>query len=475
MHKFLIITASLMLSGCNMAPKHVTPALPTPAEYPPEVLPAGSVSAANVAWQDFFLDERLRALIAQALENNRDLRISVARIEEARGLYRIQSAEQLPQVGTAGSATRSRLGTTATGTSTTLSSFDIGVSVPAFELDFWGRVRNLSDAARAQYLATIAGERAFRIALIRDLSTAYVTSRSLAEQIEQAELAVTSRQEGLRIAQARVDAGVTSALDYRQAEALLTQAQTQLASLRNLRGRQRNIVRLLVGSPIDEDSLPQARALGDQGMIRDIDAGIPSSLLTNRPDIIQAELSLIAARANVGAARAAFFPSISLTGNAGFASSSLDDLFDDDGFGWSFGPSISLPLFDGGARRGNLTVAQAREVIEIATYERTVQIAFREVSDALSDRRFLAEQLIAQERAVSAQTELTRLARRRYDNGVAQFLEVLDAERNLFSAEQALIQLRGAQLNSLITLYAALGGGLGVEPTNLPITDNRKE
>lgn len=456
------LTAILLLAGCNLAPRHVTPALSTPSEFPPEVSPEGTVAAADIGWRDFFLDERLRALIVQTLENNRDLRIAVARIEEARGLYRIQRAEQLPQLGGSGSVTRNRVGAETLGTpdSITSTNYDIGVAVPSFEVDFWGRVRNLSAAARAQYLATVAGERAFRIALIRDLATAYITSRSLAEQAEQADRAVAAREGGLRLAKLRLDAGVTSALDYRQAEALLTQAQTEVASLRNQRAQQRNIVRLLVGSPIDEEALAPARRLSDQGIIRDINAGLPSELLTHRPDIIQAEEALRAARANIGAARAAFFPTISLTGTAGFASPSLDNLFSDDGVSWTFGPSISIPIFDWGARKGNLVVARARETIEVATYERTVQIAFREVSDALSDRKFLAEQIVAQQRAVNAQQAITRLARLRYNNGVAQFLEVLDAERNLFSAQQTLIQLRGAQLSSLVTLYAALGGGI---------------
>lgn len=463
------LTAILLLAGCNLAPRHVTPALSTPSEFPPEVSPEGTVAAADIGWRDFFLDERLRALIVQTLENNRDLRIAVARIEEARGLYRIQRAEQLPQLGGSGSVTRNRVGAETLGTpdSITSTNYDIGVAVPSFEVDFWGRVRNLSAAARAQYLATVAGERAFRIALIRDLATAYITSRSLAEQAEQADRAVAAREGGLRLAKLRLDAGVTSALDYRQAEALLTQAQTEVASLRNQRAQQRNIVRLLVGSPIDEEALAPARRLSDQGIIRDINAGLPSELLTHRPDIIQAEEALRAARANIGAARAAFFPTISLTGTAGFASPSLDNLFSDDGVNWTIGPSISIPIFDWGARKGNLVVARARETIEVATYERTVQIAFREVSDALSDRKFLAEQIVAQQRAVNAQQAITRLARLRYNNGVAQFLEVLDAERNLFSAQQTLIQLRGAQLSSLVTLYAALGGGIaGPSPLN---------
>lgn len=480
MRKAISFAAVVLLAGCNLAPKHITPALSTPTAFPPEVSPSGArADAVSVGWQDFYQDERLRALIAQALDNNRDLRISVARIEEARGLYRIQRSDQLPQLGLSSGATRSRIGTAsinpalggssgnATGASGfTANSVDVGVAVTSFELDFWGRVRNLSEAARSRYFSTIAAERSFRISLIRDLSTAYITSRSLAEQAEQADRAVASRVEGLRIAKLRLDAGVTSALDYRQAETLLTQAQAEVASLRNQRAQQRNIVRLLVGAPIEEDSLAPARLLRDQGILRDFDAGLPSALLFNRPDIIAAEETLRAARADIGAARAAFFPRISLTGNFGFASTSLDNLFSDEGLNWSFGPSLSLPIFDWGARKGDLTVARARESIEVATYERTVQGAFREVSDALANRRYLAEQIVAQQRAVDAQSTLARLARLRYQNGVVQFLEVLDAERNLFSAQQALIQLRGAELSSLVSLHAALGGGLG-PPTRL--------
>lgn len=475
MRKVLTLSLMVLLSGCNLAPKHVTPALSTPEEFPPEVNPAGArTDIVSVGWEGFYQDERLRELIALALENNRDLRIAVLRIEEARGLYRIQRADQLPQLGLTAGASRSRIGTASLDpaqnggagvpsgvTGFTVSNYDVGVGITSFELDFWGRVRNLSEAARSQYFATTAAERAFRISLIRDLATAYISSRSLAEQAEQAEGTVSSRVEGLRIAKLRLDAGVTSALDYRQAESLLTQAEAQLAVLQNRRAQQRNIVRLLVGAPIDEDRLAPARTLNEQGILADIDAGLPSALLFNRPDIIAAEEALRAARANIGAARAAFFPQITLTGNAGFASTSLDSLFLGQGQTWSFGPSLTLPIFDWGARKGDLTVARARESIEVATYERTVQIAFREVSDALANRRYLAEQIAAQQRGVDAQLALTRLANRRYQNGVAQFLEVLDAERNLFTAQQTLIDLRGAELNSLVSLYAALGGGLG--------------
>jgi multidrug efflux system outer membrane protein len=477
---------ALLLSGCNLAPPHVRPALPVPDNYPAEVRPGLETrQATEVGWREFFRDPRLRVLIESALENNRDLRIAVARIEEARGQYRIQDAARLPRLDVGGSATRSRtplgsiagIGAGAPGvgagmgtnpdapadaapSAVELTQYRANLGVTAFELDFWGRVRNLSDAARLSYLSTVEAERAFRLSLIRDLATAYLTSRELAERIDLADRTLASRQEGLRIARLRMDAGVTSALDYRQAETLLTQAETELASLRNSRVQTRNLVRLLVGRPITDEDLPNASTLADQGFVRDLGAGLPSALLASRPDIIGAENRLRAARANIGAARAAFFPNISLTGSLGFASTELGDLVGNDGLAWSFGPSLSLPIFDWGARRGNLTVARAREDVAVADYERTIQTAFREVSDALSGRRYLAEQIDAQERALVAQRNLASLARLRYENGVAQYIEVLDAERNLFSAEQALIALRRSELQNLVSLYVALGGGL---------------
>jgi multidrug efflux system outer membrane protein len=480
MHKrFAVVGLAAFLTGCNLAPPHVRPPLPVPDDYPAEVRPGSeSRKATEVGWHEFFRDPRLQVLIASALENNRDLRVAVARIEEARGQYRIEDAARLPRVDVGGSVTRNRtpLGSIAgvgagvgTGAGTgapdaptaiELTQYRANLGVTAFELDFWGRVRNLSEAARLSFLSTVEAERTFRLSLIRDLATAYLTSRELGERIDLAERTLASRQEGLRIAQLRMDAGVTSALDYRQAETLLTQAETELASLRNSRVQTRNLVRLLVGRPITDEELPDASTLADQGFARDIGAGLPSTLLVSRPDIIGAENRLRAARANIGAARAAFFPTISLTGSLGFASTELGDLVGNDGLAWSFGPSLSLPIFDWGARSGNLTVARARENVAVADYERTVQTAFREVSDALAGRRYLAEQIAAQERALVAQRSLASLARLRYENGVAQYIEVLDAERNLFSAEQALIALRRGELQNLVSLYVALGGGL---------------
>src|SRR5690606_35292979 len=267
------------------------------------------------------------------------------------------------------------------------------------------------------------------------------------------------RREGLEIASTRLEAGITSALDYRQAEALLMQAETELAGLRLVEARASNALAVLVGGQVP-DSLPTGLTLREQSELTPIAAGLPSSLLTVRPDIIAAEEQLRGARASIGAARAAFFPSISLTGLFGFASSELDGLFSEENQTWSFGPQIVMPLFTGGKLKGNLKVAQAREHIAVANYERTVQEAFREVADALAGRKYLAEQVAAQVRGLEAQRQISELAATRYNEGVVGYLEVLDAERNLFNAEQALLQFRRAEAENLIRLYLALGGGV---------------
>jgi multidrug efflux system outer membrane protein len=469
-HIISILLAMTCLSACSLAPRHVRPELPTEAAYPRELAadPAVGAKATALRWQDFFTDPRLEALIAKALERNRDLTIAVAQIEEARGFYRIQRADQLPTVGASASGTRTRSGSQSaalsgapdipSGSTVTFERYNAGLGLAVFELDFWGRVRNLTAAARSEYLATVQAARSFRLSLIREVAVAYFTTLEAQERLELAEATVNSRREGLRIAKRRLDSGVTSALDYSQTETLLTQAETELAALRLSQAQNTNFLVNLIGGPI-EGTLPPPVPLAEQTRVEALAAGLPSDLLANRPDIIAAEERLRAARANIGAARAAFFPSISLTGSYGYASSELDDLIGDDGLTWSFGPSIDLPLFDYGRRRANLTVAQAREHIAIADYERTIQSSFREVADALAGRRYLAEQVEAQERAANAQRRLAELAQTRYREGVARYLEVLDAERSLFSAEQALLQARRAQVANLVTLYIALGGG----------------
>jgi multidrug efflux system outer membrane protein len=470
----ILALASTMLAGCvNLAPDHTRPELATAPAFDPAYRPDGTVVASQLSYREWYRDPRLQDLIASALANNRDLMAATARIEQARANFRIENSRRLPSVVATASGTRTRqatAGNPAIGAgggnlpaSFTFNRYDIGVGVSSFELDFWGRVKNLSEAGRASYLASVATQRAFYLSLIADTATTYFEIVETEEQIVLAEATAASRREGLKIAKLRLDAGVTSALPYRQAETLLTQAEQQIASERLALAQLRNQLAVLVGGTVP-DNLPQGFSLAAQADERRLAAGLPSELLLARPDIIAAEEQLRAARANIGAARAAFFPSISLTSNVGLTSTSLGNLFDGDGLGWSFGPSISLPIFDFGQREASLDLAKAREVEQVATYDRTVQQAFREVSDALAGREYLAQQIATLERARAAQVEIARIARARYREGVADYLEVLDAERNLFSAEQQLLATRRAWLQNGATLFVSLGGG--GEPAN---------
>lgn len=465
MHKLIAGLLSLALAGCQLAPDYQRPATPVPLAYPyAEVLEGERrFIAAELPWQSFFADPQLQVLIRQALLNNRDLQAAVYRIEETRGLYRVQSAARFPSLGLGADASRGRVNqgaaSGAAGSGSAISeTYSVNAAVSAFELDFWGRVGNLSAAARAEYLASIEAQQAFRLSLIRDVASTYLGLREAVERIALAEATVISRRDGLRIAKVRLDAGITSALDFNQAEALLTQAETQLASITLTRVENQNLLAVLTGGAVAE-SLPAPMTLEQQSRPPVLDAGLSSSLLVNRPDILAAEQRLIAAKANIGIARAAFFPQVSLIGRFGYASSEFSNLISSSNETWSIGPSISLPMFDFGRNRGNLTVAQARDNIAIADYERTIQTAFNEVADALAGRRYLAEQVDAQQRNTATLQRVVNLARKRYQEGVVNYIEVLDAERSLFEAEQAVIQTRRAEVQNLVNLYVALGGG----------------
>ena len=456
---------ALALAGCaSMAPEHERPVLSTADSYDPTLRPDGTVVASSLTYEEWFRDPRLVALVDTAVARNRDLLAATARIEQARAQYRIEDSRRLPTpvANAAASRSRSPLPATTPGGpgSVTADRFEVGVGVTSFELDFWGRVASLSDAARAQYLAVEANQRAFYLSLIADVASTYFAILEADDQIDLAQATLESRREGLRIARLRLDAGVTSALPFRQAETLMTTAEQQLAAQRLTQARLRNQLAVLIGGPLPED-LPASLPMADQNNGMVLDPGLPSDLMLVRPDIVAAEEQLRAARANIGAARAAFFPSISLTGAAGFASDDLGGLFGSDGFTWSFGPQISLPIFDWGQREANLDLAEAREVEQVALYEKAVQVAFREVSDALAGRRWLAEQVVAQQQGVAAQERIARLARLRYREGVADYLEVLDAERNLFAARQQLLATERAYLQNGTTLFVSLGGGAG--------------
>ena len=475
-----IILVGTILSGCNFAPQYRPPVAPIAAVYPVSPNPSGGRSAADLGWRDFFLDPRLQALIGAAIEKNRDLAQSYARIQQARAQYRIQETPRLPTLEANGSGARSKqptgalgVGGAAAGGGATgaegfeFSQYSANLGVSAFELDLWGRVRNLAEAERQRYLASVEGARAFRLSLIAQVASTYFDIRGGEERIRLAEQSLEGRREGVRIARLRLEAGVTSTVDHDQAVLLLTQAQTELADIQRRTEVARNLLDVLVAGPIDEP-LPASI----QGMqVRPVEAGLPSTLLNNRPDILQAEHNLRAANADIGAAKAAFFPSISLTGSYGFASNALDNLFKDRSTSWSFGGAFNLPIFDWGARQAQVRLSQAQAAELTAAYQRAVQGAFQEVSDALVGRRRYAEQIAAQTRTLEAQRRLARTARLRYENGIAIYLEVLDAERNLFSAGQQLVQLRATELQNAVNLYVALGGGLR---DDLPKESNRR-
>jgi multidrug efflux system outer membrane protein len=455
----------LMLAGCaSMAPHTQRPAAPVAATFPGDPGSGGS-AAADIDWQRFFLDPRLRELIDLALANNRDLRIAALNIEQARAAFDARSAERLPAVGIGVGSTRQPARNTGTPWL-----HAAGLQVTAYELDLFGRVRSLADAALAQYLATEEARRAVQISLVAAIASLY-----LAIQGDEALLHVTrqtlhTREESYRLTRLRFDHGVSTLLEVRQAETLLQAARAALAQFTRQRALDENALVLLVGAPLPVAGPPSplpADATAAFGM-PDLPAGIPSEVLARRPDVRQAEQVLRAADANIGVARAAFFPRITLTGSLGTASDQLSGLFS-SGLAWSFAPQLLQPVFDAGRNRANLKVAEASQRIAIAQYERAVQVAFREVADALAGRATFAEQLRAQQAQVRAEQDRLRLAELGLHNGARSYLELLDARRSLFAAQQAEVSLRALTAQNLVTLYRVLGGGWTPEAANQSI------
>lgn len=448
-----------LLPACtSMAPPHATPPLPVAAQYPAPTQDQDADSAA-IGWRDYFSDPPLRVLIAQALENNRDLRISVLHVAEARAAYGIQRADLFPSIGVQAGEDRSRTPAdlSITGKPMLASQYQVMLGLSTWEIDFWGRVRSLQDAALEDYLASDAARRAASIALVAQVANSYLALREFDERIALTRQTIASRAESFRIFTRRVEVGATSRLNLTQVQTLLTQAQALGAQLEQARAAQLNALTLLVGAPLDLP--PLAGQLDAQNSLIELRPGLPADLLVQRPDIIAAEHQLKAANANIGAARAAFFPRIALTASAGTASAELSGLFAAGSLAWIFSPSISLPIFDAGRRRNNLDLAEVRRDLAVAGYEKTVQSAFRDVADALAAQRWLAEQVAIARTGLSTQRERAHLSQLRYDNGAAAYLDVLDAQRDLLAAEQQLVQTRRALLSSQVSLYAALGGG----------------
>jgi len=448
------------LSACSLAPTYERPELSTASMYPTTAAAGASagLQAPLPLWPDFFGDADLKHLIGRALDNNRDLRIALYRVGEARALYGIQRAEQFPATSAQALGSRARVPAdlSLTGQPVISSEYQVTFGVSAWELDLWGRVRNLKEAALQSYFASEEARRAVELTLIAQVANSYLLGRELDERIGLAERTVKTREESLRIARRRYEVGSAGRLDAVQAETLLNQARSELTILLRLRDLNSNALTLLVGEPIAF----QARTLTavEPDFLPAVSPGLPSDLLMNRPDVLAAERRLKAASANIGAARAAFFPRISLTAGVGTASSELNNLFGAGSGVWSLTPSLVQPLFDGGRNRATLELSEARKESAVADYERTVQAAFRDVANALVERQWLGEQVRAQQATLAAQNERARLANLRYRNGAAPYLEVLDAERDRFNVEQALVQTRRALLASGVDLYAALGG-----------------
>jgi multidrug efflux system outer membrane protein len=456
--------AAGVLSACSLNPTYQRPAAPVDATYQGSVNSASAIGAdreaATLGWREFFPDQHLQGLIEAALVNNRDLRTAALNIESARAQYNITSADRLPNLNVNASATRQRLAASqsATGQPMTGNGYQVGLGLAAFELDFFGRVRSLSQSALASYLATEEARQSAEISLVSQVAQAYLAERSYAEQMMVAQQTLESRQSDFGLAQKRFDVGVDSSLDLSLSNTLVQSARASLATLRRQRAQADNALTLLVGTRVDGIAAPQT--LSDQNIVADIPAGLPSDLLTRRPDIRAAEQRLLATNANIGAARAAFFPRISLTAAFGSASGTLGTLFDSGTGAWSFTPQLVLPIFDAGRNRGNLALAEVRKNLAVVDYERTIQTAFREVSDALVGRETLTEQVEAQEAFLKVTQQRVDLTNLRYQNGIASSFDRLDAERELFGAQQALIQARALRLTNSVDLYRSLGGGL---------------
>ncbi|MEZ5646969.1 MAG: efflux transporter outer membrane subunit [Burkholderiaceae bacterium] len=443
--------ALLVLTACSFTPEYQRPEAPVPAQYT-GVVPAAPSAAALPAWSDFVGDERLRSTVSLALAGNRDLRIAMASVEQVRAQYRIQRANEAPTVNAGITGSReSRQGGDIS------SVYTAGLLISAWEMDFFGRLASLSEAARAQYLASEEGARAAQTSLVASVVGTWLSLQADDELLSLTRSTMQTREDALRLTKLRFDNGAASALDLRQAESLMASARATLAQLQRQRSQRLNALTLLVGQPVQEAMLPLSA--GDKAILADIPAGLPSELLERRPDIRQAEQQLIAANANIGAARAAFFPRISLTTSLGSASTELSGLLRDGSWGFTLAPQALLPIFDYGRNQAALGAAKAGREVALAQYEKAIQTAFREVSDALVGRSTLNDQYEAQQALVDAEAERLRLSELRYRNGVASFLDVLDAQRSLFAARQSLTQTRLSRQLNQVDLYRTLGGG----------------
>ncbi|MGD0586727.1 MAG: AdeC/AdeK/OprM family multidrug efflux complex outer membrane factor [Oryzomonas sp.] len=463
----LSLGAFLCLSGCaTMAPKYKQPAAPVSASWPNgpayQETKAGAEekAVADIPWQEFFVDPNLRKLIALALENNRDLRVAALNIERSRALYQIQRSDLFPAVDANAGANYQRVpaGLSSSGKTVTVNQYSVGLGVSSYELDLFGRVRSLRDQALEQYLATEQARRSVQISLVSQVAVGYLTLAADREHLQLAKDTLESQQSSYQLTRSRFEAGISSALDLHQAQTSVDTARVDIARFTTLVAQDENALNLVVGSPAPDELIPQ-KLTEKLTALKDVTPGLPSDVLLHRPDILQAEGQLKGANANIGAARAAFFPRITLVSSVGFGSEGLAGLFRSGSFAWNFAPQVSLPIFDAGSNRANLVVAEVDRDIAVAQYEQAIQTAFREVADALAQRGTIDGQIAAQQSLTDATAESYRLSQARYEKGVDSYLNVLDSQRSLYSAQQNLIATRLTRLATMVTLYKVLGGG----------------
>ncbi|ATE77888.1 MULTISPECIES: efflux transporter outer membrane subunit [Pseudomonas] len=452
-----LLAALVLLSGCvNLAPQYQRPEAPVAEQWLPTTRVPSGDAAADIHWQQFFTDSRLARLQTLALTNNRDLRLASLNIEKAQAQYRIQRAAAFPTIDAGVSGTHSR--TSSSGTASTSHEYSAQLGLSSYELDVFGRVQNLQDEALEDYLALTETRRSTQISLVAEVATAWLTLAADNERLQLAQETLRSQQATYELTQRSHALGGSSGLALAQAQTTVESARGDVAVYASQILQDRNALRLLVGSDVPDELLPGA-SLQSVALLVQVPDELPSSLLQRRPDVLAAEHTLKSANIDIGAARAAFFPSISLTANAGSASSALSGLFKSGSGAWTFAPSVSLPIFDAGSNRATLDAAKVEREIQVQTYQQTLQTAFKEVADALAVRSTLDQRLTAQQALTDASRKSFELADALYRGGSQSYLEALDAQRSLYSAQQDLITLRLAEQSNRVTLYKVMGGG----------------
>jgi multidrug efflux system outer membrane protein len=482
------VSVLALLGGCSLIPDYHRPDLPVAARYPDAGKGANlppeqaKLSADAIGWRDFFTDPRLQSLIDIALRNNRDLRVAALNVAAAQAQYRVQRSDLFPQISASpvaelgalpGSATvpTGTTGVGSAGSANTVSNvistgpqripyhfYDVGVGFTSYELDLFGRLRSMTSQAFQQYLSQSETAHSSQISLVAEVAGAYLSVLADQDLLKVTQDTLAAERASYDLTDALFKQGSTTLLSLRQSETALDTARANLAQYTRQEAQDENALVLLLGEPMPAD-LPAGRGLDEQGLLSDLPAGLPSDLLFRRPDVVAAEHSLIAANANIGAARAAFFPSISLTASGGVAGSQLNRLFTGAGTIWSFQPQITIPIFTAGQNQAELDLAKVQKNIQVAQYQKTIQTAFREVSDALAARATYGNQVKAQQQLVDAAADSLRLSTMLFRSGVENYLPVLTAQQSLYSAQQTLLNLKQAQLTNLVTLYKALGGG----------------